>query len=172
MSGIGKTSRIKSLWVTYYVTGCGGIELLPVITSRFDAERFGIITSATPRQSDVLVVSGFLTTKTLRRIIRTYEQMPDPKYVVALGACTINGGIYWDSYSTADKLELYIPVDVYIAGCMPRPESIFMGFAHLMAMIKGDKADGWKRYHENYKWYKKNQDKALGNSKKWRVRDV
>jgi len=172
MTGLGRFGQLKSLWVTYFVTGCGGIELLPVITSRFDAERFGIITMATPRQSDVLVVSGFITVKTLRRIIRTYEQMHNPKYVVALGACTINGGIYWDSYSTADKLELYLPVDVYIAGCMPRPEAIFMGFGHLMAMIKDGKADGWKRYKENYEWYKKNQDKACGGGKKWRVRDV
>jgi NADH-quinone oxidoreductase subunit B len=132
------------------------------MTSRFDMERFGIAPMATPRQADILLITGYLNTKTLRRVIYTYEQMPDPKYVVGFGSCTINGGIYFDSYATVNRLDYYIPVDVYIAGCMPRPEAILEAFNYLMEKIRKGEADGWKRYRENYEWYKQNQIRSLG----------
>ena len=113
--------RSRSLWMLYYCTGCGAIELPPTMTSRFDMERLGIGPMATPRQADILLITGYLSTKTLRRVIYSYEQMQSPKYIVGFGSCTLNGGIYYDSYATINKLDLYVPVDLYLAGCMPRP---------------------------------------------------
>ncbi|MDK2839053.1 MAG: NADH-quinone oxidoreductase subunit [Thermosipho sp. (in: thermotogales)] len=154
--------RSRSLWMLHYCTGCGAIELPPSMTSRFDMERFGMGPMATPRQADILFITGYLSTKTLRRVIYTYELMPEPKYVIGFGSCTLNGGIYYDSYATINKLENYIPVDLYIAGCMPRPEALLNAFNELMKMIRNGEANGWKKYKENYEWYKKNQIQALG----------
>lgn len=152
-----------SLWMLHYCTGCGAIELPPTMTSRFDMERFGIAPMATPRQADILLVTGYLSLKTLKRVIYTYEQMQDPKYVVGFGSCTLNGGIYYDSYAVISKLEDYIPVDLYIAGCMPRPEAIIEGFRTLMKMIKNGEANGWKRYKDNLDWYRANQKRVFGD---------
>src|SRR6056297_1121017 len=156
--------RGHSLYMLHYCTGCGAIELPPTMTSRFDMERLGIAPMATPRQADILLVTGYLSVKTLRRVIYTYEQMQSPKWVVGFGSCTINGGIYYDSYSTINELDLYLPVDLYIAGCMPRPEAIINGFSRLIEKIENDNADGWKHYRDNRKWYKKNQKHVLGDS--------
>lgn len=152
-----------SLWMLHYCTGCGAIELPPTMTSRFDMERFGIAPMATPRQADILLITGYLSLKTLKRVIYTYEQMQDPKYVVGFGSCTLNGGIYYDSYAVITKLEDYIPVDLYIAGCMPRPEAIIEAFKQLMNMIKKGEATGWKRYKENLEWYRANQKRVFGD---------
>lgn len=154
--------RSRSLWMLYYCTGCGAIELPPTMTARFDMERLGIGPMATPRQADILLITGYLSTKTLRRVIYTYEQMQAPKYVVAFGSCTLNGGVYFDSYATINRLDLCLPVDLYLAGCMPRPEAIVNGFKELMKKIDKGEATGWKDYQENYDWYKKNQLKTLG----------
>ncbi len=154
-------ARANSLWVVAYGTGCGSIEIPPMVTARFDAERFGVTMVGTPRQADVIIISGYLAVKTLKRVIRVYEQMQSPKYVVSLGACPINGGMYFDSYNTINLLDLYLPVDVWVTGCMPRPEAILSGFAELMKMIKEGRADGWKRYIENLDYYKKNQNKVI-----------
>ena len=159
---IADSLRSRSIWMLHYCTGCGAMELPPTMTARFDMERFGVAPMATPRQADILLVTGYLNTKTLRRLIYTYEQMADPKYVIGFGSCTINGGIYFDSYSTINRLDYYIPVDVYIAGCMPRPEAILEAFNYLMEKIRKGEADGWKRYKENYEWYKQNQIRSLG----------
>ncbi|MBC7124988.1 MAG: NADH-quinone oxidoreductase subunit NuoB, partial [Bacteroidales bacterium] len=129
-------ARSESLWVLGFGTGCGAIEMRPLMTPRFDAYRFGIQWRATPRQSSVFIISGYLSVKTLKRVIRSYEQMQNPKYVLALGSCTINGGMYWDSYNTINRLDHYLPVDVYIAGCMPRPEAILAGFEKLKQIIR------------------------------------
>ncbi len=153
--------RANSLWVMAYGTGCGSIELRPLTTARFDMERFGMAMRPTPRQSNVLIISGYLATKSLKRVIRSYEQMPAPKWVVGLGSCTINGGMYWDSYNTINQLDLYLPVDVYIAGCMPRPEALLAGFGYLMERIKKGEANGWHHYLENLDWYKANQKKLI-----------
>ncbi len=161
-------ARKHSLWVIAYGTGCGAIEVPPTMTSRYDAERFGITMMATPRQADVILVTGYVTIKTLKRIIRTYEQMQDPKYVIGFGSCPINGGMYWDSYNTIKQLDLYIPVDTWIAGCMPRPESIIQALIHLQHKIQRGEATGWKRYRENLEWYRANQRKVI---KSWNMPD-
>lgn len=158
-------ARAKSLWVVAYGTGCGSIEIPPMVTSRFDAERFGVNMVGTPRQADVLIISGYLAVKTLKRVIRVYEQMQSPKYVVALGACPINGGMYFDSYNTINLLDRYLPVDIWLTGCMPRPEAILSAFADLMNRIKEGRADGWKKYIDNLDEYRKNQEKIIKNWK-------
>ncbi len=155
----------RSMFVVAYGTGCGAIEMPPVFTSRYDIERLGVMGVATPRQADIMIISGYSSLKTLRRIIRTYEQMSEPKYVIALGSCTINGGMYWDSYNTIKKLEEYIGVDMYVAGCMPRPEALIEGFVKLQQKIKDNTIQpGYIRYKENIEYYKTNQEKILGKN--------
>ena len=154
-------ARSESLWILGFGTGCGAIEMRPLMTPRFDAYRYGIQWRATPRQSNLFVISGYLSVKTLKRVIRSYEQMQGPKYVVGLGSCTINGGMYWDSYNTIKRLDDYLPVDVYIAGCMPRPEALLAGFEELIKIIRAGKAEGANQYAENFAWYKSNQKSVI-----------
>ncbi len=158
---ITKWAQKNSLWVLAYGTGCGAIELAPTMTSKYDWSRMGIGGAATPRQADLLLITGYLSTKTLKRVIRSYEQMQDPKYVIGFGSCTINGGMYYDSYNTIKQLDLYIPVDVYINGCMPRPEAVISGLNYLKDKIGKNKADGWIKYKQNFEWYRQNQKRIL-----------
>ena len=153
--------RSRSVWMLYYCTGCGAVELPPTMTSRFDMERFGIGPMATPRQSDVLLVTGYVSIKTLKRIVRTYEQMPEPKWVVGFGSCPVNGGIYWNSYATINNLEKYIPVDLSLTGCMPRPQAVLDGMIKLADMIRRGEAVGYRKYKLNHDWYKRNQREVL-----------
>ncbi len=155
-------ARSNSIFVLHYCTGCGAIELPPTLTPRYDMARFGVQPMATPRQADVLLVTGYLSLKTLKRVIWAYEQMLPPKYVVGFGSCTINGGHYWDSYATINMLDLYLPVDLYIAGCMPRPEAILTGFEVLKRKIKSGEPGGWVDYERRKDWYKANQRKLFG----------
>ncbi len=161
-------ARAESLWVLGFGTGCGSIEIPPLVTPRFDAYRYGVQMRATPRQSNVFIISGYLSVKTLKRVIRSYEQMPNPKYVLALGSCTINGGMYYDSYNTINRLDRYIPVDVYVAGCMPRPEALLAGFVKLKELIKAGKAEKANEYVEHFDEYKANQKKII---KDWNMPD-
>jgi len=154
--------RARSLFLLHYCTGCGAIELPPAVTSRFDMERLGVQPMATPRQADILLVTGYVATKTLKRIILTYEQMNSPKYVVGICSCTVNGGMYWQSYATVKKLNEYIPVDLYIAGCMPRPEAVVQGMQQLMDKISAGEASAWQDYYRNYDRYLGNQQALFG----------
>jgi NADH-quinone oxidoreductase subunit B len=163
MAGLKNWFRANSLNVLAYGTGCGAIEMRPLATSRFDMERLGITGAPTSRQANVLVISGYLSVKTLKRVIRAYEQMPSPKWTVGLGSCTINGGMYWDSYNTVKQVDLYIPLDIYINGCMPRPEALIAGFQDLMDLIKQGKANGWHDYQANLERYKEYQRKVIKN---------
>jgi len=156
--------RARSLFVLHYCTGCGAIELPPSITSRFDLERLGVQPMATPRQADILLITGYLSVKTLKRVILTYEQMQGPKYVIGLGSCTINGGMYWHSYATIKQLGQYIPVDLYIAGCMPRPEAIQQLFLELMRRIDAGQANAWQDYYRSYDRYLGSQQELFGSS--------
>ncbi|MHC1589330.1 MAG: NADH-quinone oxidoreductase subunit D [Candidatus Hecatellaceae archaeon] len=132
IKGITNWAISRSFWVNFFFTGCCFIEAAPWVGSGFDMERFGMLAKGSPRHSDVLLIGGYVTVKTLRRILRIYEQMPCPKYVITLGCCPVNGGTYWDSYNTINNLEKYMPVDIMIAGCPPRPEPI--GLAVVLAM--------------------------------------
>lgn len=168
MEDFANWARSESLWILGFGTGCGAIELRPLMTSRFDMYRYGIQPRPTPRQSSVFVIGGYASVKTLKRIVRSYEQMMGPKFVVALGSCTINGGMYWDSYNTIKRIDQYIPVDTYIAGCMPRPEALLAGFQELKKIIKAGKAEGQNLYARNFEWYKANQKKVIKN---WNMPD-
>jgi NADH-quinone oxidoreductase subunit B len=152
----------RSMFLLHYCTGCGAIELPPAMTSRFDMERLGIQPMVTPRQADILLITGYVSIKTLKRVILTYEQMSSPKYVIGICSCTVNGGMYWQSYATAKVLKDYMPVDMYIAGCMPRPEAVISGLRELMKDIQSGRADNWKRYYENYDHYLGNQQRLFG----------
>jgi NADH:ubiquinone oxidoreductase subunit B-like Fe-S oxidoreductase len=154
--------RSRSLFMLHYCTGCGAIELPPAMTSRFDMERLGIQPMVTPRQADILLITGYVSIKTMKRIILTYEQMGSPKYVIGICSCTVNGGMYWQSYATAKKLNDYLPVDVYIAGCMPRPEAVIAGMRHLITTIRNGQAQHWKEYYRHYDYYLGNQQKLFG----------
>jgi NADH-quinone oxidoreductase subunit B len=156
--------RSRSLFMLHYCTGCGAIELPPAMTSRFDMERLGIQPMVSPRQADILLITGYVSLKTLKRIILTYEQMPAPKYVIGICSCTVNGGMYWQSYATAKVLKDYLPVDIYIAGCMPRPEAVISGLRDLIEDIKTGRAHSWKRYFRNYDHYLGNQQKLFGEN--------
>ncbi len=160
--GLVKFCQSRSMFMLHYCTGCGAIELPPAMTSRFDMERLGIQPMVTPRQADILLITGYVSIKTLKRIILTYEQMASPKYVIGICSCTVNGGMYWQSYATAKVLRDYMPVDVYIAGCMPRPEAVISGLRDLMDDIKTGRTESWKKYYQHYDFYLGNQQKLFG----------
>ena len=160
--------RANSLWLLAFGTGCGAIELRPLMTARFDANRIGVAGRPTPRQSSVFIIGGYSSVKTLKRIVRSYEQMQGPKFVISLGICPINGGMYWDSYNTIKRLDQYIPVDLYITGCMLRPEVLVGGLVELKKMIREGRCDGVNRYVEKFDWYKANQKRVIKN---WNMPD-
>jgi NADH-quinone oxidoreductase subunit B len=157
-------AQSRSLFILHYCTGCGAIELPPAMTSRFDMERLGIQPMVSPRQADILLITGYVSLKTLKRVILTYEQMGSPKYVIGICSCTVNGGMYWQSYATAKKLDEYMPVDLYIAGCMPRPEAVITGLRQLMDKIHRGEANGWEEYYHRYDYYLGNQQHLFGDN--------
>lgn len=156
--------RSRSMFILHYCTGCGAIELPPAMTSRFDMERLGISPMVSPRQADILLITGYVSVKTLKRVILTYEQMGSPKYVIGICSCTVNGGMYWQSYATAKKLNDYMPVDLYIAGCMPRPEAVITGLRQLMENIRRGEANSWQDYYQRYDHYLGNQQRLFGET--------
>jgi NAD(P)H-quinone oxidoreductase subunit K len=118
-------SRLSSLWPLLYGTACCFIEFAAMIGSRFDFDRFGLVPRSSPRQADLLITAGTVTMKMAPALVKLYEQMPEPKYVIAMGACTITGGMFSsDSPTTVRGVDKLIPVDVYLPGCPPRPEAI------------------------------------------------
>ncbi len=161
-------ARSESLWILGFGTGCGAIELRPLMTSRFDMYQYGVQARPTPRQSGLFIIGGYASVKTMKRIVRSYEQMQGPKFVMGLGSCTINGGMYWDSYNTVNRLDHYIPVDVYVTGCMPRPEALLAGINQLKNRIRDGKGEGANLYAENFDWYKANQKRII---KDWNMPD-
>ena len=138
--GLVAWARLKSPWILHFNSGgCNGcdIEVLAVLTPRFDVERFGILLKGSPRHADVIVVTGPVTRQAAARLKRIYEQVPDPKFVLAVGACTLSGGAFQDCYNVLKGVDKVVPVVVYVPGCPPRPDAIIHGVAQLLAKIKG-----------------------------------
>jgi NAD(P)H-quinone oxidoreductase subunit K len=132
-------ARLSSLWPLLYGTACCFIEVAAMIGSRFDFDRFGLVPRSSPRQADLLITAGTITMKMAPALVRLYEQMPDPKYVIAMGACTITGGMFsTDSYTAVRGVDKLIPVDVYLPGCPPRPEAIMDAIVKLRKKISNE----------------------------------
>ncbi len=132
-------ARQNSVWPMTFGIACCAIEMMATGMSRFDLARFGMEAyRPTPRQSDLMIVAGTVTYKMASRVRRLFNQMADPKYVIAMGACTIGGGPYFKhGYHVVKGVDLIVPVDVYIPGCPPRPEALFEGLMRLQDKIKG-----------------------------------
>ncbi|HEX7319791.1 MAG TPA: NADH-quinone oxidoreductase subunit B family protein [bacterium] len=131
-------SRIKSPWILHLNTGaCNAcdIEILAALMPRFDLERFGVLLKATPRHADVIIATGPATLQTRDRVIRIYEQTPDPKFVVAVGACACSGCVYRGAYSMLGGIDQIIPVNAYIPGCPVRPDAVIDGVAKLLGSL-------------------------------------
>ena len=129
-------SRLSSLWPLLYGTSCCFIEFASLIGSRFDFDRYGLVPRSSPRQADLILTAGTVTMKMAPSLVRLYEQMPEPKYVIAMGACTISGGMFsTDSYSTVRGVDKLIPVDVYLPGCPPKPEAVIDAITKLRKKI-------------------------------------
>ena len=141
-------ARLSSLWPLLYGTACCFIEFAALIGSRFDFDRFGLVPRSSPRQADLLIVAGTLTMKMAPALVRLYEQMPEPKYVIAMGACTITGGMFSADSTTAVRgVDKLIPVDLYLPGCPPRPEAIFDAVIKLRKKV-GDESLAERRKHQ------------------------
>jgi NADH-quinone oxidoreductase B subunit len=132
--------RLKSPWILHFNTGaCNAcdIEIIASLTPRYDLERFGIIQRGTPRHADILLCSGPVTEQVKCRLKRIYEQMPQPKFVVAVGTCASSGGVFNGCYSVEGGIDKVIPVSVYIPGCPAGPKAIIDGVVKLLAAIEG-----------------------------------
>jgi NADH-quinone oxidoreductase B subunit len=133
--GLKTWARVNSPWVLHFNTGsCNGcdIEILSTLTPRYDLERFGIKLRASPRHADILLCTGAVTRQARDRVVRIYEQMLDPKYVVAIGSCAISGGIFEGCYNVMGGIDEILPVDAYIPGCPPKPEAVIDGVIKLL----------------------------------------
>lgn len=135
--------RSNSLWPLTFATSCCGIEFMAVGAARYDFARFGFeVARASPRQADLIMVAGTITHKMASVLKRLYDQMADPKYVIAVGGCAISGGPFKKSYHVLNGVDKILPVDVYIPGCPPRPEALLYGMIQLQRKVKLEKFFG------------------------------
>ncbi len=134
---VANLARSNSIWPLTFGTSCCAIEMMHVGMSKFDISRFGSeVFRATPRQADLIITAGTITRKMAPALITLYEQLPEPKYVIAMGACTVTGGMFNDSYSVVQGVDRIIPVDVYLPGCPPRPDGILDALLKLQQKIR------------------------------------
>ena len=144
--------RRSSLWPLMFGLACCAIEMIAAEAGRYDLARFGMeVLRPSPRQSDVMIVAGTVTKKMLPIIVRLYNQMPEPKYVVSMGACASGGGPFKEGYNVVAGIDKYIPVDVYVPGCPPTPQALVAGMIKLQEKID-------KQSISQVRWYKKGAD--------------
>lgn len=134
----------NSPWPLHFGIMCCALEMAAASASRYDAERLSIVYRSSPRQCDILLINGPVSKKLRPRLLILYEQMPDPKWVIAMGECAISGGPFWDSYCVIPGADTFLPVDIYIPGCPPRPEALLDGFEKLKLKIKAEQEDIFK----------------------------
>jgi NADH-quinone oxidoreductase B subunit len=143
--------RTGSMWPMAFGLACCAIEFMAMMASRFDLSRFGMeIIRASPRQADLMFVSGTVTKKMVPNIVRLYNQMAEPKYVLAVGACATSGGPFKEGYNVVSGIDKFIPVDVYVPGCPPTPEAILYGVMKVHEKVRGQSV-------KTVPWYKKDQ---------------
>lgn len=138
VDGVINWARRSSLWPLTFGLACCAIEMMAVGASKYDLDRLGVIFRATPRQADLMIVAGTVTRKMAPVVRKVYDQMPEPKWVIAMGSCATSGGIF-NTYSTVQGVDEIVPVDFYIPGCPPRPEALLDAIIALQEKIKGEK---------------------------------
>jgi len=147
--------RRSSIWPMMFGLACCAIEMIVTATSRFDFARFGMeIMRPSPRQSDLMIVSGTVTKKMLPIIVRLYNQMPEPKYVLAMGACASGGGPFKDGYNVVSGVDEFLPVDVYVPGCPPTPQALLNGLIALQKKIDTQSI-------KQVRWYSKEPEQSI-----------
>ena len=147
--------RRSSIWPMMFGLACCAIEMICTATSRFDFSRFGMeIMRPSPRQSDLMIVAGTVTKKMIPQIVRLYNQMPEPKYVLAMGACASGGGPFKEGYNVVSGVDEYLPVDVYVPGCPPTPQALLNGLIALQKKIDTQSI-------REVRWYSKEPDQGI-----------
>lgn len=147
-------ARLSSLYPLLFGTACCFIEFAALIGSRFDFDRFGLVPRSSPRQADLIITAGTITMKMAPQLVRLYEQMPEPKYVIAMGACTITGGMFSvDSPTAVRGVDKLIPVDVYLPGCPPRPEAIMDAIIKLRKKIANESMQERGQIKQTHRYY-------------------
>lgn len=165
LNDLSNWSRLSSLWPLLYGTSCCFIEFASLIGSRFDFDRYGLVPRSSPRQADLILTAGTVTMKMAPSLVRLYEQMPEPKYVIAMGACTITGGMFsTDSYSTVRGVDKLIPVDVYLPGCPPKPEAIIDAITKLRKKISREIYEDRIRSQQENRCFTTNHKFHVGRS--------
>src|SRR3954469_23378146 len=154
--GLVDWARKNSMWPVTFGLACCAIEYMAIQNSRFDLSRFGMeINRASPRQADIMIVSGTVVVKMAHAIRRIYDQMADPKYVISMGVCATAGGPYQGSYSTVPGVDNFLPVDVYVAGCPPRPDALMYAIMQLQRKIAAHEVDSdrarWRAWQQRYR---------------------
>jgi NADH-quinone oxidoreductase subunit B len=147
--------RKRSVWPMLFGLACCAIEMIATAASRHDLSRFGWeLMRASPRQADLMIVSGTVTKKMVPQIVRLYNQMPEPRYVISMGACATGGGPFKEGYNVVSGIDKFIPVDVYITGCPPRPEALLHSFIKLQEKIE-------KQSLSTVSWYRKGESDSI-----------
>lgn len=144
-------ARSNSIWPMTFATSCCGIEMMQTSAANFDIARFGSeVFRATPRQADLLICAGTITHKMAPALLKLYQQMPEPKYVIAMGACTCGGGMFTDSYAVVNGIEKIIPVDIYLPMCPPKPEALLDSIIKLQKKIRKETILDRQKYIANH----------------------